>query len=132
MKKRILIIDDDISLTHMVKLNLEGTGLYEVQVLNYALHAIQAARDFRPHLILLDYIMPGMDGGDVCGRLRQDPRLCSIPVIMITALVSNKEMREDGTLERNGHVMVAKPIQFSKLLQCIEERLAPPLLVARH
>lgn len=124
MKKRILIIDDDMSLTHVVKLNLEATGDYEVQAINYAPHAIQAAHEFRPHLILLDYIMPDLDGGDISAILREDPQLARIPVVMVTALVSNREMANDGAILRNGHLMVAKPIRFEKLRHIIHEKLA--------
>ena len=124
MKTRILIIDDDMSLTHVVKLNLEATGEYEVHIINYAPHAIQAAREFRPHLILLDYIMPDLDGGDISAILRDDPQLSRIPVVMVTALVSNREMANDGSIIRNGHLMVAKPIRFEKLRHIIHDNLS--------
>ena len=123
-KKRILIVDDDIPLTQMVKFNLEATGEYEVRIENISTHAIQTAHQFRPDLILLDYIMPGMDGGDVSIRINEDPALRHVPVIMVTALVSNKEMSEDGTVQRGGHLMVAKPIKFEKLKRCIDSKLA--------
>ena len=122
-KKRILIIDDDIALTQMVKINLEETGDYDVLVENRSSAAVTTAREFRPSLILLDYIMPGMDGGDVSSKLHEDPFLRSIPIIMVTALVSNGETGENGMVLRGGHMMVAKPIKFEKLVQCIEKRL---------
>ena len=123
-KKRILVIDDDIALTQMVKINLEETGNYEVLVQNKASMALSSAREFKPDLILLDYIMPGMDGGDVSTQLHNDPFLGTIPVIMVTALVSNGEMNADGFVQRGGHIMVAKPIKFEKLEQCIIKCLA--------
>lgn len=126
-KKRILVIDDDKPLTNMVKMNLEGTGDYEVCVENRSSRAIATARDFRPDLILLDYIMPGLDGGDVSERLHGDPFLSRVPVIVVTALVSNREMGEDGTTYCGGHIMLAKPIRFQALQKCIEKHLPIPV-----
>jgi CheY-like chemotaxis protein len=120
MAKRILVVDDDAALAHMVKFNLESTGQYEVRVVTESPLALSTAREFLPDLIILDYIMPQMDGGDISHRLQKEPALKHIPVIMVTALASNREMRADGTAERNGYVMLAKPIRFDKLRQCIE------------
>ena len=122
--KRILIIDDDKNLTDMVKINLMATGKYEVMVENRAPQAMATARQFEPDLILLDYVMPGLDGGDISSRLHQDPKLCRVPIIMVTALVSYAEMGPDGTSSRCGHLMLAKPVRFQNLLKCIEKQLA--------
>jgi DNA-binding response OmpR family regulator len=122
--KRILVIDDDHNLTDMVKLNLMATGKYEVCVENRAISALATARTFRPDLVLLDYVMPGLDGGDVSTSIHQDPLLQGVPIIMVTALVSNAEMGPDGTSPRCGHLMLAKPVRFANLLRCIEEQIA--------
>ena len=58
MKKRILVVDDEPAITRMVKLNLERTKKYEVRTENQGSKAIEAARDFEPHLIFLDVMMP--------------------------------------------------------------------------
>ncbi len=121
--KRILIVDDDKGLSQMLKLNLQGTGDYEVCVENRSTDAVHTARHFRPDLILLDYVMPGMDGGDVAASLKEDPFLREVPVIMITALLANKEMSPDGTVRCGGQVMLAKPVKMADLLRCIEENL---------
>ncbi len=126
-KKRILIIDDDVALTQMVKINLEDTGNYEVLVQNRSNRAMITAREFNPDLILLDYIMPEMDGGDISAELHSDSLLQNVPVIMVTALVSNGEMNGDGFVQRGGHVMVAKPIKFEKLEHCIDKHLMSTL-----
>ena len=123
--KRILIVDDDKSLTQMVKLNLEATGNYEVCIENDSTLAVGTARRFRPDLILLDYVMPEMDGGDVTFSLHEDPFLRDIPIVMVTALLANKEMSPDGTVHRGGQVMLAKPVKMDNLLKCIEKHLPP-------
>ena len=74
--KRILVVDDEPSVTRNLKLNLESSDGYDVFAENHAANALTAARIFRPDLILLDVIMPGMDGGDVAARLRADR--CSV------------------------------------------------------
>ena len=122
--KRILVIDDDKGLTEMVKLNLEATGSYEVCIENHSPEAVETARQFRPDLILLDYVMPCMDGGDVASCLQRDPFLRTIPVVMVTALVSNREMGPDGTVRAGGQVMMAKPVRVANLLRCIDAQLA--------
>ena len=78
-KKRILIIDDEASFTRMVKLNLEKTGAFEVREENLALEAVATARAFKPDLILLDVIMPTMDGGDVAAQIQKDRVLRDTP-----------------------------------------------------
>src|SRR6185503_21291437 len=71
-KKRVLIIDDEASFARMVKLNLEKSGEFEVRVENKPTYALAAAREFKPDLILLDVIMPAMDGGDVANQIKRD------------------------------------------------------------
>ncbi len=122
-KKRILVIDDDTGLTQMVKLNLEATDNYDVCIENDSTKSVETARRFRPDLILLDYIMPEMDGGDVTVSLQKDPFLCHVPIVMITALVSNQEMSPDGTVHCGGQLMFAKPIKMMNLLKCLEKQL---------
>ncbi len=124
-KKRILVIDDDTGLNQMVKLNLEATGNYEVCIENDSTLSVETARRVRPDLILLDYIMPEMDGGDVTTSLHEDPFLRGIPIIMVTALLANREMSPDGTVNRGGQVMLAKPVKMENLLKCIEKHLLP-------
>lgn len=123
-KKRILLVDDDIALSEMVKLNLEETGNYEVCVQNKSIRAVATAQTFHPDLIILDCVMPGMDGGDVSARLSEDPFLKKIPRIMVTALISNAETGDAGMVRRGGHTMLAKPIKFEKLEECIRQQLA--------
>lgn len=123
-KKRILIVDDDIPLTQSMKINLDDSGNYEVRVENISLNAHAAAREFRPDLIMLDIVMPGLDGGDVSALLKSDPLLKDVPVLMVTALVSNDETEGDAMVCSGDQAMVAKPIRFDKLTEAIESCLA--------
>ena len=122
--KRILMIDDDIPLTQSMRINLEDTGNFEVMIENQSNKAISTARAFKPDLIILDVVMPGLDGGDVSALLKSDPYLSNVPIIMVTALVSNDETGNESMVRSGDHLMMAKPIRFEKLLNAIEKSLA--------
>ena len=120
--KRILVVDDEPSVTRNLKLSLESTGGYDVFAENDATNALAAARIFRPDLILLDVIMSGMDGGDVVARLRADPLLRDTPVIFLTALVSNEET--DGhEIVSGGETFLAKPVEIGELKKTLEDHI---------
>ena len=121
-KKRILIVDDEPSFTRMVKLNLEKTGQFEVREENRATAAVTTAREFKPHLVILDVIMPGLDGGDVANLIKKDRELRGTPVIFLTAAVSPKEAGKKG-LESGGGLFLAKPVSLDDLVQCINENV---------
>jgi DNA-binding response OmpR family regulator len=121
-KKRVLIIDDEVGFTRMVRLNLEKTGDFEVREENRATHAVATAKDFKPDIILLDVIMPGMDGGDVAARLQEMSQLKNVPIIFITATVSKHEAGARG-LNSGGSLFLAKPVSLDNLLKCIKDHL---------
>jgi CheY-like chemotaxis protein len=122
MTKRILVVDDELSVTRNLKLTLESGGGYEVLGENHATITLSTARVFRPDLILLDVIMPGMDGGDVAARLRADPLLRDTPIVFLTALVSNEET--DGHEILSGaETFLAKPVDIGELKQTLEEHI---------
>src|SRR5437867_3684796 len=77
--KKILIVDDEVSFTRLLKLNLEQNGAFEVRVENRAMAAVASAREFKPDLVLLDVIMPQLDGGQVASRFKADPLLTTFP-----------------------------------------------------
>jgi CheY-like chemotaxis protein len=124
-KKRILIIDDEASFTRMVKLNLEKTGGFEVREENKAACALATAREFKPDVILLDVIMPAMDGGDVAAQIRNDRHLKGTPIIFLTATVSQSEAG-DGGLNSGGDLFLAKPVSLENLIHCLNENTRKP------
>jgi len=121
-KKRILIVDDEVSFTRLVKLNLEQAGDYEVRTESNGALAVSAAMAFKPDLILLDNIMPDLDGGDVIARLKSNASLKDIPVVFLTATVRKQEVDARGGVI-GGFPFVAKPVTVSALVVCIEENL---------
>ncbi len=121
-KKRILVVDDDRSFSRMLKLNLESAGAYDIRIENAGARAVATAREFRPHLIFLDVIMPEVDGGDVAAQLKEDAELKEIPVVFLTALVSGQE-NVVGGLIRSGYRFIGKLASEKEILQCIEENI---------
>lgn len=122
MKKRILLVDDEAGITRMMRRNLEATGRFEVMDINNPVLALETARQFRPDLVLLDVMMPGMDGGTVAAALADDPQLGRVPVIFLTAIVSKQEVEPTGSMI-GSHTFLAKPVKLEDLLACIDEQL---------
>jgi len=88
MKKRILLIDDEPSFTRALKLHLEKSGAYEVTEENRGEIALETARRFKPDLILLDVMMPDVDGGEVASETRSDAKLKNTPIVILTAALA--------------------------------------------
>ncbi|MEA3188641.1 MAG: two-component system, OmpR family, response regulator [Chthoniobacter sp.] len=122
-KTRILIVDDDASLARLVQLMLEKTKLHSAKVENRPVHALAATREFRPHLILLDVDMPGLDGGAVARQIRGDSELKGTPIIFFTSLLSQSEAGQHCIM-RGGERYLAKPVDGMVLIECIEDVLA--------
>jgi len=122
-KKRILLVDDEASVTRGIKLNLENLGIYEVRAENQARHAVETAREFKPDLIFLDVIMPELDGGEIAARIADDPLLKGTPIVFLTAIVTNQETKGSEAIF-GGCNFLAKPVDLAELVKCIERHLA--------
>jgi CheY-like chemotaxis protein len=120
-ERRILVVDNDQDSTRLVKILLEKSGPYVVLEENDATKAHQSARDFRPHVVLLDIVMPQVDGGEVAAQIENDPELQDTPIIFLTALVTRTEAKSG--LHIQGHPFIAKPISIPELISTIEEHL---------
>ena len=119
-KKRILIVDDEQSLTTLLTLNLEEFGDYEVRVENWPEDALAAAREFKPNLILLDIIMPRLPGGNVAAQIDADPLLKGTPIVFLTAAV-RKHQVEDNEGIICDHPCLAKPATLDEVVAMIEK-----------
>jgi CheY-like chemotaxis protein len=118
-KKRILLVDDEPALTRMMRLNLEQTGRFEVREESHGSNALAAAREFRPHLIFLDVMMPDMGGDEIAEQLDEDPQLSRIPYIFLTAIVTKRETGT-GAAEIAGKTYLAKPVKREELLSVVD------------
>jgi CheY-like chemotaxis protein len=123
-KQRILLVDDEPGITHMLRLNLEQTGRFEVLEENRGSRAIEAVRAFRPDLIFLDVMMPDMGGEEVAERLREDPELGNTQFVFLTAIVT-KEETGGGPADISGNTFLAKPVRRQELLDVVTLFLGP-------
>jgi diguanylate cyclase (GGDEF)-like protein len=111
-KRRILVVDDHEDNVEVLRARLEARG-YDVQGANSGQEALDKVAEWTPDLILLDVMMPDMDGLEVVQRLKADHKLPFIPVIMQTALDSTERMV--AGLEAGADDYVTKPINFAEL-----------------
>jgi CheY-like chemotaxis protein len=116
MPKRILIVDDEAELLEMLRIRLEASN-YEVITASDAADGLKKTRQLKPHLVILDILMPGMDGTSVASALRQDPATRDIPIIFLTGIIKEAETRE----RRDGNVFIAKPFDTAELLLTVRQ-----------
>ena len=121
-KKKIMIVDDEEAFARAVKVNLESTNAYTVRIENKGALALQAIREFSPDLILLDIVMPDVQGSEVAAQLKEDAQCKNIPVVFLTALVTNKET-DNSYSQISDYPFIAKPVKVETLIACIEENL---------
>jgi CheY-like chemotaxis protein len=124
MARKILLVDDEAGFTELLKMNLERSGAFEVRIENDSTKAVAAARNFMPDAILLDVVMPEMDGGDVQAQLQASPLLSGIPIVMLTALVDSTELSEGAVAQSGNQMVLPKPVNLPLLLRVLDE-IAP-------
>ncbi|SRR5581483_9355616 len=120
-KKRILIVDDEPGFTRLLKLTLERTGNFLVREENDGMHALETAREFMPDLILLDIVMPKIDGGDVARQIQRDMKLKNAKIVFLTAIVSKNEATPGHLI--GGFPFMAKPVSLDALTKFIDANL---------
>ncbi|MDD5259124.1 MAG: response regulator [bacterium] len=120
-KKKILLVDDAADIVTVIRMRLESSG-YEVIVARDGKEALNTARSLRPDLIVLDLMLPGMDGFHVARMLKYDAQYKDIPIIMLTAKAGESD-RKTGA-EVGADAFMNKPFEAEKLLAKIRELLA--------
>ncbi len=121
-KKKILVADDEASLTRILTRNLEATGKYEVREENSGALAYATTQQFQPDMIFLDVMMPDMDGGSIARKILDDENLKHIPIVFLTAILEKEETESTGS-DIGGHTFLAKPVKVDDLITCIENHL---------
>lgn len=119
---RILVIDDNADLLQMIRLLLEGQGGHEAILSAEGEDGLAKARANPPDLAIVDVMMPGMNGYEVCRRLRQDPRTANIPIIVLTA--RGQPVDREAALEAGADEYIAKPVTMTNLLERVTRLLA--------
>jgi len=114
---KILVIDDEPEITDIIETFLENAG-YEVKSENSSVIGIERAKAFMPDLILLDIMMPFMDGYEVCKELKRSEETCKIPVVFLTG----KDARSDEgkSFKVGGDMFIKKPFSCERLLGIVK------------
>jgi two-component system OmpR family response regulator len=111
--KKILYVEDEPDIQAIAKMSLEMIGGFNVCLCSSGSEALQKSLDFLPDLILLDVMMPGMDGPETLRQLRLIPELASIPAIFMTAKVNAQEVSKYYSY--GAKAVIAKPFEPLKL-----------------
>jgi two-component system alkaline phosphatase synthesis response regulator PhoP len=115
VRKKILIIDDEVDLVELLKIRLEVDNYY-VMPLYTSTRALEVAKREKPDLILLDVMMPGKNGYEVCGELKADSGTRSIPVLMFTAKEEQKYRIKEEALSIGAEGYIIKPFDATELV----------------
>jgi CheY-like chemotaxis protein len=115
---RVVLVDDDSDLRKLVKLTLEFTAGWEVTAAADGAAGIEAVREVQPDVAVVDIMMPGMDGYEVCRRLKEDPQTMAVPVVFLTA---RKELDEAKAREIGAAGVVIKPFEPEHLAREVRE-----------
>lgn len=118
--KKILVVDDENAIREMVKMRLEANN-YEVISATDGQEALEKAHKENPDLIILDLMLPKIDGYRVCGLLKADARHSNIPIIMFSARAQDTDKKLGAEVGANAYV--TKPFDSKVLLEKIEELL---------
>jgi CheY-like chemotaxis protein len=116
--KKILLVDDDRDCCYLIKSSIEDLGDFQVRACSEGEKAFSVAELFQPDLIILDYIMPGITGGEVVDQLRRNPKTSAIPVIFMTA--TSEEQR---SAEARNTPALSKPVTIELLISTIKSVL---------
>ncbi len=122
-KKRILLVDDEKDLVDTVTFRLHSLD-YEIIPAYDGLEALEKARKEKPDLIILDLMLPKMDGYKVCGLLKKDARYAKIPILMFTARAQEEDIKMGKEIGADAYI--TKPFEPEVLLGKIKELLKEP------
>lgn len=113
---KILVIDDEPEITEIIHAFLDNAG-YTVRVENQPQNAVQLAQEFSPDLILLDIMMPGTDGYQICNQIKEDSQMGDTPVIFLTG----KDSKDDQgkSFQSGGDMFIKKPFSCERLLEIV-------------
>ena len=119
---KILVVDDDVTVTGLLKALLSMEG-HQPTTINDSREAIETAAGINPDLIILDLMMPGLTGFELCELLQQDPKFAAIPIMIVSAL-DDPESKEKA-FESGAREYITKPFGVDNLLQKIKELTGP-------
>ena len=112
-REKILIVDDEYHIVELLKFNIKNAG-YEVITANNGVDGLNLAKEEKPSLVLLDLMLPGMDGYDVCKEIKKNNKTSNIAIIMLTA--KGEELDKILGLELGADDYITKPFSVRELL----------------
>jgi DNA-binding response OmpR family regulator len=121
-KLKILVVDDDPEIVELFVDVLERDGRFEVKTANTGYDAGMLTQEFRPDLIILDYMLPDVNGNVVCQRIRSNPEFGHTKIIIVSGVVNQDEIND--LLKAGADDFVKKPFNIEKLIERIGELLA--------
>ncbi len=114
-KKKVLIVDDDQEIVELISDILEREGKFDIRTASSGYEAGIATQQFRPDLILLDYMLPDVNGNVVCQTIRRNPEFEDIRIIIVSGVVKQDEI--DQLLRSGAEGFIKKPFSVTELVQ---------------
>jgi len=124
---RVLVVEDDVDIQKVIRMSLKIRGVSEVVLVETGTECIERLAGFTPDVILLDVMMPHLDGYETCRRLKQDPATRAIPVVFLTARVQKADRERGMKLGALGYL--TKPFDpmtlHDQILELLSEHSGP-------
>lgn len=114
-KRKLLIVDDDESLVELMSEMFQSDGRFEIRTANNGFDAGMLVKEFRPDLVILDVMLPDINGKEVCQRVRMDPTMEMVKIICISGMVEQDKIQELKAAGAND--FMNKPFTVDKLLE---------------
>jgi DNA-binding response OmpR family regulator len=116
----ILVVEDEITTLKLIKMVLQREG-YQIVTATSGAEGLRKAEELKPDLVILDIVLPGMDGFHVCQHLRKNPQTAHLPVIMFSSLDRPADQRH--AFEAGSDDYITKPVKLAELLDKVRAAL---------
>lgn len=116
----VLLVDDDLDILRVASRGIESFG-YGIVTAQDGMQGLELARKYRPDLILADALMPRLDGREMCRRIKEDPELSSIKVIIMTSLYTQSKYRTEAFHQFHVDGYLAKPLELALLHETLKK-----------
>jgi len=113
---KVFVVDDEPEITEIIETYLTESG-FQVQVENNSTDAVAQIRQYAPDIILLDIMMPGIDGYEICAQLKKDDKFASIPIVFLTGKDRDDDMGR--SFKSGADMFIKKPFSCERLLEII-------------
>jgi two-component system alkaline phosphatase synthesis response regulator PhoP len=120
MAKKIMVVDDEPYIARVIKFKLEQEG-YTVISANDGQSGLQKIKEEKPDMVLLDVMMPGLSGYEVCQKIREDAELAGIPVVILTAKGQERDREQGLTMGASDYI--TKPFSPNRLLELVKSMI---------